>query len=221
MIAIDQFRSLIVALLLVATVLAWIMGDSLDAAMVLVVILLNALIGFFTEWKAQRTLLNLQACVEKWSRVIRITGDQIATAQAIGRRLGIDRSVDGKVYEAIHAQSLAQISPQTLGGVLARTAVIARAEPRHKLQIVHAFQRMGHVVAMTGDGVNDSPALKQADIGIAMGISGTDVARQTADMVITDDNFQPSSRSWSRADFCMPTSFISCTTYCPATSLSC
>lgn len=107
MIAINQFRSLIVALLLIATVLAWIMGDSLEAAMVLVVILLNALIGFFTEWKAQRTLLNLQACEEKWSRVIRITGDQIATAQAIGRRLGIDRSVDGKVYEAIHAQSLA------------------------------------------------------------------------------------------------------------------
>lgn len=120
---------------------------------------------------------------------VMITGDQIATAQAIGRRLGIDRSVDGKAYEAIHAQSLAQISAQTLGGVLARTAVIARAEPRHKLQIVHAFQQMGHVVAMTGDGVNDAPALKQADIGIAMGISGTDVARQTADMVITDDNF--------------------------------
>lgn len=120
---------------------------------------------------------------------VMITGDQIATAQAIGRRLGIDRNVDGKVCEAVHAQFLAQASTQALAGVLARTAVIARAEPKHKLQIVHALQQMGHVVAMTGDGVNDAPALKQADIGIAMGISGTDVARQTADMVITDDNF--------------------------------
>ncbi|MFS2155796.1 cation-translocating P-type ATPase [Pseudomonas sp. Pseusp122] len=128
-------------------------------------------------------------CREAGIATIMITGDQVATARGIARRLGIDRATDGSTLETVHAQALAQSDPDLFNTRLARIAVFARAEPRHKLEIVRGLQQSGHVVAMTGDGVNDAPALRQADIGIAMGSSGTDVARQSADMVITDDNF--------------------------------
>lgn len=128
-------------------------------------------------------------CREAGIATVMITGDQVATARVIAGRLGIDRNADGSTLETVHAQVLMQPDPESFERLLSQTAVFARAEPAHKLQIVSAFQQLGHVVAMTGDGVNDAPALRQADIGIAMGLSGTDVARQSADMVITDDNF--------------------------------
>ncbi len=116
-------------------------------------------------------------------RTIMITGDQPETAKAIGKRLGLPpgRTMHGA---AMHAMSMAEFSDE-----LAHTSIFARVNPEDKLDIVESLQKQGQVVAMTGDGVNDAPALKEADIGIAMGIEGTPVAREAADMVLTDDNF--------------------------------
>jgi len=116
-------------------------------------------------------------------RTVMITGDQPETAKAIGKRLGLapGRTVHGA---ALRAMSMAELSDE-----LAHTSIFARVNPEDKLDIVDALQEQGQIVAMTGDGVNDAPALKEADIGIAMGIEGTPVAREAADMVLTDDNF--------------------------------
>ena len=116
--------------------------------------------------------------------VMMITGDHPATARAIGNELGLDESkrlVTGPEVEAMSADELKQQCESI--------NVFARVSPAHKLRIVQALQQRGHVVVMTGDGVNDAPALKQADMGVAMGISGTDVSREAAAMTLTDDNF--------------------------------
>jgi len=128
-------------------------------------------------------------CREAGIRTVMITGDQPATAAEIARQLGIDRDGQGKPLQTVHARELSGLDAAGWQAVVADTAVFARVSPEHKLQIVEALQQTGHVVAMTGDGVNDAPALKQADIGIAMGIKGTEVAKEAADMVIADDNF--------------------------------
>lgn len=116
-------------------------------------------------------------------RPIMITGDAPATALAIARRIGMpaERAISGSELAGMDDESLAQLLQQHV--------LFARTIPEHKLRIVSLLQRLGHVVGMTGDGVNDAPALKKADIGIAMGMRGTDVARGAADMVLTDDNF--------------------------------
>ena len=114
-----------------------------------------------------------------------ITGDHIATAKAIASELGILKTAD----LAITGQELSLIPQKTLERDIMRYSVFARVSPEDKVRIVKAFQRTGAVVAMTGDGVNDSPALKIADIGVAMGQNGTDVAKNAADMVLADDNF--------------------------------
>jgi magnesium-transporting ATPase (P-type) len=116
-------------------------------------------------------------------RTVMVTGDHPDTAQAVAAQLGIaaERVVTGA--------ELAGMDPAALRAAVAEVSVFARVAPEHKQRIAEAFQANGQVVAMTGDGVNDAPALKQADIGVAMGIAGTEVAREAADMVLADDNF--------------------------------
>lgn len=116
---------------------------------------------------------------------VMITGDHIITACAIGRELGILNKGD----KSITGSELSLMSDEKLAEEINDYSVFARVSPEHKVRIVKAFQSRGEVVAMTGDGVNDAPALKAADIGCAMGIAGTDVAKNAADMILTDDNF--------------------------------
>jgi Ca2+-transporting ATPase len=121
----------------------------------------------------------VETCHAAGIRVIMITGDHARTAAAIGADIGIQGEIlTGKELDGLD-----------LASRIDRTRIYARVTADHKLKIVQALQRQGQVVAMTGDGVNDAPALKKADIGIAMGISGTDVAREAAEMILTDDNF--------------------------------
>lgn len=131
----------------------------------------------------------IDICRAAGIRALMITGDQQATAAEIARQLGLDRDARGKPLRTVHARELSDLSPDGWLNVVREAAVFVRVSPEHKLQIVDALQRLGHVVAMTGDGVNDAPALRKADIGIAMGIRGTEVAKESAAMIITDDNF--------------------------------
>jgi len=131
----------------------------------------------------------IATCREAGIRTVMITGDQQLTAAEIARQLGIDVDPNGRPLRTVHGRELTGLDAAGWKRAVADAAVFARVSPEHKLQIVEALQQQGHVVAMTGDGVNDAPALKKADIGIAMGIKGTEVAKENADMVITDDNF--------------------------------
>ncbi len=116
---------------------------------------------------------------------IMITGDQSATAYAIGKELNLSQADPLEILDSTH---LADIDPETLKALAKRAHVFARVSPAHKLQIVQVLQQAGKVVAMTGDGINDGPALKAADVGIAMGSTGTDIAREVADVVLEEDN---------------------------------
>ncbi len=118
-------------------------------------------------------------------RPVMITGDHPATAFAVGKLLGLTSGNE----RALSGTELEQLSDEQLAQQVEHIAVYARATASHKLRIVKAWKSRGHVVAMTGDGVNDAPAVKAADIGIAMGITGTDVTKEASDMVLTDDNF--------------------------------
>ena len=126
----------------------------------------------------------VQTCRHAGIKPVMITGDHPLTAQAVARELGL--MTGGR---AVTGAELDRMSPDDLKRDLQKIDVFARVSPAHKLQIVSALQESGHLVAMTGDGVNDAPALKKADIGVAMGITGTDVSKEAAAMTLTDDNF--------------------------------
>ncbi len=127
----------------------------------------------------------LEQAREAGIRTVMITGDYPNTARAIAESIGLMKRRKGVLTGA----EVDKMSSEALRDVIEETAVFARVSPEHKMRIVDALQANGEVVAMTGDGVNDAPAIKRADIGVAMGITGTDVAKETADMVLTDDNY--------------------------------
>jgi cation-transporting ATPase F len=129
---------------------------------------------------------SVAACHRAGIPVKMITGDHAATAQAIATEIGLGR---GAPLVVTTGSALARLAADQLADVVERTDVFARVSPEQKLRLVEALQARGHVVAMTGDGVNDAPALEQADIGVAMGVAGTEVAKEAADMVLADDNF--------------------------------
>lgn len=125
-------------------------------------------------------------CRSAGIKIVMITGDYGLTAESIARKIGIIEAADARI---ISGTDLAKMDDGTLKEALQGEVVFARMAPEQKYRIVCALQEMGNIVAVTGDGVNDSPALKKADIGIAMGITGTDVAKEAADMILSDDNF--------------------------------
>jgi Ca2+-transporting ATPase len=160
-------------------------GDSLstDAASVEDDLVFAGVIGMIDPPRDE-AVVAVQRATRAGIRTIMITGDHPRTALVIARELGIP--TDGRVLTGAEVTAK---SDAELGAVVGKIAVYARIDPLDKLRIVRALQRNGEIVAMTGDGVNDAPALKAADIGVAMGIAGTDVAKEAADIVLTDDNF--------------------------------
>jgi len=127
----------------------------------------------------------LRLCKKAGIKVAMVTGDHKLTAEAIGRNLGLI----GAHVKAVDGNDLNKMSDKELYEQSDKIGVYARVSPEHKVKIVQALQKKGYIVAMTGDGVNDAPALKNADIGVSMGLRGTDVAKEAADMILEDDNF--------------------------------
>jgi potassium/sodium efflux P-type ATPase len=128
----------------------------------------------------------VEKCHNAGIRVVMITGDYGLTAESIARKIGILRSARPRIVTGVELDTM---NDEALKEVIKEEVLFARVAPEHKLRVVSTLQDMGHVVAVTGDGVNDAPALKKANIGVAMGVAGTDVAKEAADMILTDDNF--------------------------------
>jgi Ca2+-transporting ATPase len=129
-------------------------------------------------------------------KVIMITGDAETTAVAVARKLGMAVATAREhttssvaVKSVLTGREIEEMSDGELAAAITNTSIFARTSPDHKMKIINALQARGDIVAMTGDGVNDAPALKKADIGVAMGRQGTDVAKEAADMILTDDDF--------------------------------
>jgi Ca2+-transporting ATPase len=131
----------------------------------------------------------IKECREAGIRAVMVTGDHKLTAQAIARELGMLAGDGQPERRVLEGKELDKMTEEQLTAIVEDVAVYARVSPEHKMKIVGAWKSRKHVVAMTGDGVNDAPALKRADIGVAMGITGTDVTKEASDMVLTDDNF--------------------------------
>jgi Ca2+-transporting ATPase len=129
----------------------------------------------------------IEECKSAGIDIIMITGDHASTARSIGQQLKI---ITSKRNLIIESSELEKMSNDKLDAIINKVSIFARATPEHKFRIVCSLQRKGEIVAMTGDGVNDAPALKEADIGISMGINGTQVAREASDMILRDDNFK-------------------------------
>ncbi len=161
-------------------------GDELTEAAITTDMVLLGLVGMIDPPRA-RAIGAVRTCHAAGIRVKMITGDHAETARAIAGQIGIVK--EGDAVTVLTGRELARLDDEALKAAARNVDVFARVEPEQKLRLVRALQAQGEVVAMTGDGVNDAPALKQADIGIAMGLGGTDVAKEAAAMVLTDDNF--------------------------------
>lgn len=163
------------------------------------------------------------SCKAAGVRVIMITGDYGLTGESIAREVGIVDDREVSVIEGIQLEAMSEL--ELRGALQAGQVLFARATPEHKLRVVASLRTVGEVVAVTGDGVNDAPALRQADIGVAMGRSGTDVAREASDMVLTDDNFATIVAAWKRvarsSTTCASSSCTSSPTYHPRPSRTC
>jgi calcium-translocating P-type ATPase len=144
---------------------------------------LLAIVGI-TDPPREEAIAAIAACRSAGIQVKMITGDHAATASAIGSRLGLAERV-----RAVDGASIDKLDDAQLTDLIGRTEVFARASPEHKLRLVRALQARGDIVAMTGDGVNDAPALRMADVGVAMGCKGTEAAKEAAEIVLADDNF--------------------------------
>ncbi|MDT4796159.1 putative cation-transporting ATPase F [compost metagenome] len=164
-------------------------GAQLDFADVAEGFTLLALVGLIDPPRTE-AIAAVEQCQQAGIRVKMITGDHAETARAIGAQLGI-----GVGRPAVTGAELAVIDDNELRRVAREVDVFARASPEHKLRLVQALQQDGEVVAMTGDGVNDAPALKRAEVGVAMGCKGTEAAREVADVVLADDNFASIARA--------------------------
>ncbi len=152
-------------------------------------------------------------CIKAGIRPVMITGDHKITAAAIAKRIGILQDLS----EACEGADIENMSDAELKDFVPKISVYARVSPEHKIRIVRAWQEKGMIVAMTGDGVNDAPALKQADIGVAMGMTGTEVAKDAAAMVLTDDNFATIVKQWKMDESCIKTSNMQSGFFCPET----